>query len=77
MKNGKVSWKSSDKRIPSENLQEFLQFKRRGSKAPDKKKYQRRDKHHLQIIDDEIDDLDYIQFQDGDVKFVYNCDKED
>ena len=31
----------------------------------------------LQIIDDKIDDLDYIQFHDGDVKFVYNCNKED
>ena len=31
----------------------------------------------LQIIDDKMDDLSYIQFQDGDVKFVYNCDKED
>ena len=31
----------------------------------------------LQIIDDKIDDLDYIQFHDGDVKFVYNCHKED
>lgn len=31
----------------------------------------------LQIIDDKIDDLDYIQFHDGDVKFIYNCDKED
>ena len=31
----------------------------------------------LQIINDRIDDLDYIQFHDGDVKFVYNCHKED
>ena len=31
----------------------------------------------LQIIDDKIDDLDYIQFHDGDVKFVYNCNQED
>lgn len=31
----------------------------------------------LQIIDDKMDDLSYIQFHDGDVKFVYNCDKED
>ena len=31
----------------------------------------------LQIINDKMDDLDYIQFHDGDVKFVYNCDKED
>lgn len=31
----------------------------------------------LQIIDDKMDDLDYIQFHDGDVKFVYKCDKED
>lgn len=31
----------------------------------------------LQIIDDKMDDLNYIQFHDGDVKFVYNCDKED
>lgn len=31
----------------------------------------------LQIIDDNMDDLSYIQFHDGDVKFVYNCDKED
>ena len=31
----------------------------------------------LQIIDDKIDDLDYIQFHDGDVKFVYKCNKED
>ena len=31
----------------------------------------------LQIIDDKMDDLDYIQFHDGDVKFVYNCHKED
>lgn len=50
MKNGKCTWKSSDKKIPEENLQEFLQFKRRGSKAPDKKKYQRRDKHHKEDI---------------------------
>ena len=50
MKNGKGSWRSSDKKIPAENLQEFLQFKRRGSKAPDKKKYQRRDKHHKEDL---------------------------
>lgn len=31
----------------------------------------------LQIIDDKMDNLNYIQFHDGDVKFVYNCDKED
>lgn len=31
----------------------------------------------LQIIDDKMDDLDYIQFHDGDVKFVYNGHKED
>ena len=31
----------------------------------------------LQIIDDKMDDLNYVQFYDGDVKFVYNCDKED
>lgn len=31
----------------------------------------------LQIIDDNIDKLNYIQFDDGDVQFVYNCDKED
>ena len=31
----------------------------------------------LQIIDDKMDDLDYSQLHDGDVKFVYNCDKED
>lgn len=30
----------------------------------------------LQIIDDKMDDLNYVQFNDGDVKFVYNCDKE-
>lgn len=29
----------------------------------------------LQIIDDKMDKLDYVQFHDGDVKFVYN--KED
>lgn len=29
----------------------------------------------LQIIDDKMDNLDYVQFHDGDVKFVYN--KED
>ena len=50
MKNGKCTWKSSDKKIPAENLQEFLQFKRRGSKSPDKKKYQRRDKHHKEDV---------------------------
>ena len=50
MKNGKCSWRSSDKKIPPENLQEFLQFKRRGSKAPDKKKYQRRNKHHKEDV---------------------------
>lgn len=38
------------KKVPQENLQEFLQFKRRGSKAPDKKKYQRRDKHHKEDV---------------------------
>lgn len=26
----------------------------------------------LQIIDDNMDNLDYVQFYDGDVKFVYN-----
>ena len=31
----------------------------------------------LQIIDDNMDELDYIQFHDGNVKFVYNCAKED
>ena len=31
----------------------------------------------LQIIDDKMEDLNYIQFHDGDVKFVYNGDKED
>lgn len=31
----------------------------------------------LQIIDDKMDDLNYIQFNDGDVKFVYNYDKGD
>ena len=31
----------------------------------------------LQMIDDKMDDLNYIQFHDGDVKFVYNGDKED
>lgn len=31
----------------------------------------------LQIIDDKMDDLKYIDFQDGNVNFVYNCDKED
>ena len=31
----------------------------------------------LQIIDDKMDNLNYIQFHDGDVKFVYNGDKED
>lgn len=31
----------------------------------------------LQIIDDKMDDLKYIDFQDGGVNFVYNCDKED
>ena len=31
----------------------------------------------LQIIDDKMDDLNYIQFHDEDVKFVYNCDKEE
>lgn len=50
MKSGKGNWKSSDKKIPPESLQEFLQFKRRGSKAPDKKKYQRRDKHHKEDV---------------------------
>lgn len=45
MKNGKGNWKSYDKRIPSENLQEFLQFKRRGSKALDRTKYRRKGKH--------------------------------
>ena len=28
-------------------------------------------------LDDNMDELDYIQFHDGNVKFVYNCDKED
>ena len=46
----KSTWKRSDKRIPEKELQEFLQFKRRGSKAPDKKKYQRRDKHHKEDV---------------------------
>ena len=31
----------------------------------------------LQIIDDKMDDLKYIYFQDGDINFVYNYDKED
>lgn len=31
----------------------------------------------LQIIDDNMDNLNYVQFHDGDVKFVYNYDKED
>ena len=31
----------------------------------------------LQIIDDNMDNLNYVQFHDGDVKFVYNCHKED
>lgn len=31
----------------------------------------------LQIIDDKMDYLDYIQFHDGDVKFVYNHNKGD
>ena len=31
----------------------------------------------LQIIDDKMDNLNYVQFHDGDVKFVYNGDKED
>ena len=31
----------------------------------------------LQIIDDNMDNLNYVQFHDGDVKFVYNGDKED
>lgn len=31
----------------------------------------------LQIIDDKMDELDYVQFNDGDVKFVYKYDKED
>ena len=31
----------------------------------------------LQIIDGNMDNLNYIQFHDGDVKFVYNGDKED
>ena len=44
------TWKRSDKRIPEKELQEFLQFKRRGSKAPDKKKYQRRDKPHKEDV---------------------------
>lgn len=44
------TWKRSDKRILEKELQEFLQFKRRGSKAPDKKKYQRRDKHHKEDV---------------------------
>lgn len=26
----------------------------------------------LQIIDDNMDELSYVQFNDGDVKFVYN-----
>lgn len=50
MTNDKGRWRNSDKKIPQENLQEFLQFKRRGSKAPDKKKYQRRDKHHKEDV---------------------------
>lgn len=36
-----------------------------------------RAKDLLQIIDDNMDELDYIQFHDGNVKFVYNCAKED
>ena len=31
----------------------------------------------LQIIDDKMDNLNYVQFHDGDVKFVYNYDRED
>ena len=31
----------------------------------------------LQIIDNKMDDLKYIYFQDGDINFVYNYDKED
>lgn len=31
----------------------------------------------LQIIDDNMDNLNYVQFHDGDVKFVYKVDKED
>lgn len=31
----------------------------------------------LQIIDEKMDNLNYIQFHDGDVKFVYNFDEED
>ena len=31
----------------------------------------------LQIIDDKMDNLNYVQFHDGDVKFLYNGDKED
>ena len=31
----------------------------------------------LQIIDDNMDNLNYVQFHDGDVKFVYNYDRED
>ena len=31
----------------------------------------------LQIIDDKMDNLNYVQFHDGDVKSVYNGDKED
>lgn len=31
----------------------------------------------LQIINDKMEELSYVQFHNGDVKFVYNCDKED
>lgn len=38
-------WKKSDNKKPKEELQEYLKFRNRGSKTPNKKAYSRKEKH--------------------------------
>ena len=38
-------WKKSDNKKPKEELQEYLKFRNRGSKIPNKKAYTRKEKH--------------------------------
>ena len=38
-------WKKSDNKKSKEELQEYLKFRNRGSKTPNKKAYTRKEKH--------------------------------
>ena len=43
-------WDKKYNKKDKEELQKYLQFKKRGYTVPNKKKYKRRDKHHKEDV---------------------------